>query len=215
MKRKWRFLLLCAAAVAALTGYFFLLPAPAVGEGFQLLEVRQDGRDLTASLRPEQLADLEATMRGASRFRWKNPIGVYPLEADTVTLLGAKGDSVLLVGIRDLFAPDAVYIESWGPEYHGADKIAWWFTEWNRRGTVERWDIRQFFHKGDQTVVEWTFANRMDDGRREVFEGMTLVRWTATGQIARLQEFGCNLGRYDPYAHGPEPRFRDQQAAWF
>lgn len=64
---------MCAAAVAALAGYFFLLPAPAVGEGFQLLEVRQDGRDLTASLRPEQLADLEATMRGASRFRWKNP----------------------------------------------------------------------------------------------------------------------------------------------
>ena len=101
-------------------------------------------------------------------------------------------------GIRDLFTPDAVYIESWGPEYHGADKIAWWFTEWNRRGTVER-----------------IFANQMDDGRQEVFEGMTLVRWTAAGQIARLQEFGCNLDRYDPYAHGPEPRFRDQQAAWF
>ena len=47
-------------------------------------------------------------------------------------------------GIRDLFAPDAVYIESWGPAYHGAEQIAWWFTEWNRRGTVERWDIRQF-----------------------------------------------------------------------
>ena len=123
MKRKWRFLLLCAAAVAALTGYFFLLPAPAVGEGFQLLEVRQDGRDLTASLRPEQLAhrmpavvgqkcqpqqlaDLEATMRGASRFRWKNPIGVYPLEADTVTLLGANGESVILVGSQGRFAAD-------------------------------------------------------------------------------------------------------------
>ena len=118
-------------------------------------------------------------------------------------------------GIRDLFAPDAVYIESWGPEYRGAEEIAWWFTEWNRRGTVERWDIRQFFHKGDQTAVEWIFANQMDDGRREVFEGMTLVRWTAAGQISRLQEFGCNLDRYDPYAHGPEPEFRDQPAAWF
>ena len=106
MKRKWRFLLLCAAAVAALTGYFFLLPAPAVVEVFQLLEVRQDGRDLTASLRPEQLADLEATMRGASRFRWKNPVGVYPLEADTVMLLGANGESVILVGSQGRFAAD-------------------------------------------------------------------------------------------------------------
>ena len=88
MKRKWRFLLLCAAAVAALAGYFFLLPAPAGGE------------DL------EQLADLEATMRGASRFRWKNPIGVYPLEADTVTLLGANGESVILVGSQGRFAVD-------------------------------------------------------------------------------------------------------------
>ena len=120
-------------------------------------------------------------------------------------------------GIRDLFAPDAGVIigEAGAPAYHGAEQIAWWFTEWNRRGTVERWDIRQFFHKGDQTAVEWIFANQMDDGRREVFEGMTLVRWTAAGQISRLQEFGCNLDRYDPYAHGPEPEFRDQPAAWF
>ena len=75
MKRKWRFLLLCAAAVAALAGYFFLLPAPVVGEGFQLLEVRQDGRDLTASLRPEQLADLEATMRGPPGSAGRIPLG--------------------------------------------------------------------------------------------------------------------------------------------
>ena len=119
------------------------------------------------------------------------------------------------LGIQRIFAPDCVYTESWGPRYEGREKIAHWFQEWNGRGRVVRWDIRQFFHRGDQTVVEWIFANQMDDGRQEVFEGMTLVRWTAAGQIARLQEFGCNLDRYDPYAHGPEPRFRDQQAAWF
>ena len=118
-------------------------------------------------------------------------------------------------GIRDLFAPDAVYIESWGPAYHGAEQIAWWFTEWNRRGTVERWDIRQFFHKGDQTVVEWVFRNTVDGGRVEAFEGMSLVTWTADGRIAALKEFGCNQDRYDPYADGPVPRFRDEAARWF
>lgn len=39
-----------------------------------------------------------------------------------------------------------------------------WFEEWNTRGTVLQWDIRQFFHKGSQTVVEWYFKNKMDAG---------------------------------------------------
>ena len=30
-------------------------------------------------------------------------------------------------GLEELFAPDAVYIESWGPEYHGSGKIKLWF----------------------------------------------------------------------------------------
>mgnify|MGYP006877315283 CR=1 FL=1 len=61
---------------------------------------------LAAADAAEQLADLEATMRGASRFCLKNPIGVYPLEADTVTLLGANGESVILVGSQGRFAVD-------------------------------------------------------------------------------------------------------------
>ena len=32
-------------------------------------------------------------------------------------------------GILDLFTPDAVYIESWGPWYHGAAAIRHWFRE--------------------------------------------------------------------------------------
>ncbi|MCI8802118.1 MAG: nuclear transport factor 2 family protein [Oscillibacter sp.] len=119
------------------------------------------------------------------------------------------------LGILDLFAPDAVYIESWGPEYRGAEKIRHWFEEWNTRRTVLRWDILEFFHKGDQTVVRWIFRNRMNDGRREEFEGMSLVRWTQDGRIAFLQEFGCNENRYDPYRDGPEPQFREVAALWF
>ena len=106
MKRKWKVLLVCAVAVAALAGYFFLLPAPAGGAGFQLLEVRQDGRDLTASLQPEQLAALETAVRETSRSRWKNPVGTYPLDMDTITLLGTDGESVILVGGQGRFTAD-------------------------------------------------------------------------------------------------------------
>ena len=109
-------------------------------------------------------------------------------------------------GAEELFDRDAVYIESWGPEYHGLEKIRNWFQEWNTRGVVVRWD---------QTVVEWVFENRMEDGTVEAFEGMTLLRWTEEGKICFLQEFGCNQDRYDPYEKGPEPRFRDEQAMWF
>ena len=118
-------------------------------------------------------------------------------------------------GIEELFAPDIVYIESWGPEYHGNGKIKLWFVEWNTRGTVERWDIRQYFHKGDQTVVEWAFRCVMTDGTVQSFDGLSLIRWNGAGQICFLQEFGCNENRYDPYAQGKTPVFREEQPLWF
>lgn len=118
-------------------------------------------------------------------------------------------------GLQDIFTEDAVYIESWGPEYHGSEKIKLWFDEWNTRGDVLRWDIRQFFHSGDQTVVEWYFENMMRNGRKEAFDGISLVRWTRDDRIIRLQEFGCNQDRYDPYREGPLPRFRDEKTMWF
>ena len=49
----------------------------------------------------------------------------------------------------------------------------------------------------------------------EEFDGISLVRWTADDKIASLKEFGCNIHTYDPYADGPVPRFRDENAGWF
>ena len=118
-------------------------------------------------------------------------------------------------GIGELFAPDALYIESWGPEYRGREKIRLWFAQWNRRGRVERWEIRQFFHKGDQTVAEWAFRCAMADGTVQSFDGLSLIRWNGAGQICFLQEFGCNDSRYDPYAGGEVPVFREEQPLWF
>ncbi len=119
------------------------------------------------------------------------------------------------LGMERVFAPDAVYLESWGPEYCGLAKIKWWFEEWNTRGTVLQWDVKQFFHKENQTVVQWYFKNQMKNGAIEAFDGMTLVVWNGEGKIHFLQEFGCNTNRYDPYAGGSKPVFRQEPAKWF
>ncbi len=119
------------------------------------------------------------------------------------------------LGLADIFTEDAVYIESWGPEYHGSAKIKLWFDEWNARGTVHAWTIQQFFHQDGQTVAEWYFKNQMRDGTVEEFDGMSLVKWAEDGRIRFLQEFGCNLNRYDPYQSGPVPQFQGGGTLWF
>ena len=108
-----------------------------------------------------------------------------------------------------------VYTESWGPQYHGRKAVGHWFAEWNTRGRVLVWEIRQFFHKGEQTAVEWYFKNQMDSGTVEEFDGISLVQWAPDGKICALKEFGCNRNTYDPYAEGDTPRFQDEKAKWF
>lgn len=118
-------------------------------------------------------------------------------------------------GMESIFSEDALYIESWGPEYRGREKIKLWFEEWNTRGTVLQWDILQFIHSESQTAVQWYFKNRMNGGKVETFDGMSLVKWTNDGKICFLQEFGCNENRYDPYRDGAIPHFREETAMWF
>ena len=81
------------------------------------------------------------------------------------------------LGIARLFSPDARYIESWGPAYQGVERIQHWFAEWNTRGKVAEWTILQFFHKPEETAVEWRFRAEMNDGTVQAFEGVSLVRW--------------------------------------
>ena len=119
------------------------------------------------------------------------------------------------LGISEMFADNSVYIESWGPEYHGSEKIKLWFDEWNTRGTVLQWDIKQFFHKENKTIVEWYFKNQLKNGTVEAFDGVSLIEWTSNNKILSLKEFGCNINTYDPYEYGDKPQFRDEKAGWF
>ena len=90
-----------------------------------------------------------------------------------------------------------------------------WFNEWNSRGKVICWEIKQFFHSEHQTVVEWYFKNKMNDGRIDEFDGISLIEWTKENKIKKLKEFGCNINHYNPYENSEEPQFRDNKVAWF
>lgn len=119
------------------------------------------------------------------------------------------------LGIADIFSDDAVYTESWGPEYKGVQKIRMWFEEWNTRGTVLTWEIKQFFHKDNQTIVEWYFKNTVNEDKIEEFDGMSLIVWNEQNKIISLKEFGCNINNYDPYQNGSAPQFQEETAMWF
>ncbi|MBQ9237880.1 MAG: nuclear transport factor 2 family protein [Treponema sp.] len=118
-------------------------------------------------------------------------------------------------GIADIFAEDVVYTESWGPKYENRATVQQWFAEWNTRGRVVAWDIVQFFHKDNQTVVEWHFKCEMNDGSAEEFDGISVIAWTPENMIQSIREFGCNCNNYNPYQCGAEPQFKDEKAKWF
>ena len=95
------------------------------------------------------------------------------------------------------------------------EKIKLWFDEWNTRGSVLQWDIKQYFHKENQTMVEWFFKNEMKNGTIEMFDGVSLIQWTQENKIEFLKEFGCNVNRYDPYQNDSSSSFGRENPRWF
>ena len=83
------------------------------------------------------------------------------------------------------------------------------------RSKVLVWDIKQYFHKDNQTIVEWYFKNRMDTGATDEFDGVSLIEWTPDNKIKFLKEFGCNLNNYNPYQNSDVPQFSAEKSKWF
>ena len=116
-------------------------------------------------------------------------------------------------GLEELFTPDCVYTESWGPEYCGVESVRHWFEEWNTRARVITWEIKRIDHADDRSYVEWLFEDCLNDGRVEKFEGISVIEWQGA-RIARLKEFGCRIPHYDPYSSGQCPPFPGEKD-WF
>lgn len=93
-----------------------------------------------------------------------------------------------------IFSEEVIYIESWGPRYEGIEEIKDWFEAWNQTHQVLVWKIKQFFHKENQTVLEWYFKCQHADQTIEEFDGLSLISWTDDEQIRFLKEFACKIG---------------------
>lgn len=96
------------------------------------------------------------------------------------------------------FASNIIYSECYGPEYHGLATVEKWFDDWNKKGTVLKWDIKQFIHQGNKTAVEWYFQCEYENEIGE-FDGVSLIEFDHDGLIISLKEFQSKLPHYNPY----------------
>lgn len=100
--------------------------------------------------------------------------------------------------LKEIFDEKVIYSECYGPEYRGLDIIETWFKDWNKRGNVLMWDIKQFIHEGNMTVVEWYFKCEYDGDIGE-FDGVSLIEFNDDNHIVTLKEFQSKVPHYYPY----------------
>lgn len=104
-------------------------------------------------------------------------------------------DASALPGI---FSGDVVYSESYGPEYRGLPQVSQWFSDWNARGTVLRWDTKRVIASGNTAVAEWYFECDWC-GSTEGFDGVTIADFAPDGKIHSLKEFQSKAEHSFPY----------------
>lgn len=100
--------------------------------------------------------------------------------------------------LRDFFAEDIVYVECYGPEYHGIEQILHWFSDWQPHGRVLEWNIKRILHQDTAYTVEW-FFKCIYDGVTDGFDGVSLIDFDETGKIVFLREFQSKHEHIFPY----------------
>jgi hypothetical protein len=100
--------------------------------------------------------------------------------------------------LREIFDTEIIYSECYGPEYRGIKVVERWFKDWNERGEVFAWDIKQFIHSSNITVVEWYFKCKYDGDIGE-FDGVSLMEFNKDNRIISLKEFQSKIPHYYPY----------------
>lgn len=98
---------------------------------------------------------------------------------------------------HDVFEDEVYYSESWGPEYNGIGDVRKWFSKWHLHSKLVSWEIKQFYHTENNTIVEWYFCSR-DEKSSVGFDGCSIIEWGQNGKIHSLKEYSSSLPKYNP-----------------
>ena len=106
----------------------------------------------------------------------------------------AKDSSV----IREVFADDISYVESHGPVYEGKEQCIRWFEDWNRKGSVLVWDIKDIRSDDETFFVEWHFECEYENSI-DGFDGISVIEAGRDGRFRSIREFQSQSRHYRPY----------------
>ena len=91
--------------------------------------------------------------------------------------------------------PDAIVTESYGPVYHGRERIREWADAWLGKGCrVRSWVVTNEFAVGDIIVAEWRF-DYSEAGEDRSFLGSTIAT-VREGKIAAIHEYAMTAEPY-------------------
>ncbi|MBV9256816.1 MAG: nuclear transport factor 2 family protein [Ktedonobacteraceae bacterium] len=104
-----------------------------------------------------------------------------------------EGDRAKILSSLD---EECVIIESYGPTYHGVEKVGCWIDTWFGGGnTVDGWEITSFYIAGETCFFEWVFACTYEGGYGS-FEGASIAQ-LRKGKIVLLREYQTTKPLYE------------------
>lgn len=99
----------------------------------------------------------------------------------------------------ELFSPECVYEECYGPVYVGTDELHHWIDHMLSRQTVTAWDIRSIEpdQNGEALFVSWTFSATED--KDYTFDGISRIHFDSDGRINHVKEYRADHDQRRPF----------------
>ncbi len=100
--------------------------------------------------------------------------------------------------LEEVFNKEVYYSECYGPAYKGLDQVEKWFKDWNEKGTVLVWDIKEHVVYDNILVCQWYFECEYK-GKVDGFNGVSWITFSEEDRIIELKEYQSKVPIYFPY----------------